>query len=194
MAKYYAVKVGLNPGVYNTWEECQKNVIGYEGAIYKSFSSLDEANAFIKDEELPVEINGPQAYVDGSYNVATGEYSFGAVLLIDGQIYQFKRKFGPDEYSESRNVAGEIRGASFIINYAYKQGIKELHLYYDYQGIEKFFTGEWNANKHLSKLYQEYANDIKGKIKVYFHKVKSHSNNKYNDMVDILAKEALGIA
>lgn len=39
MAKYYAVKVGNVPGIYETWDECQKQVKGYPGAIYKSFSS-----------------------------------------------------------------------------------------------------------------------------------------------------------
>ena len=109
-------------------------------------------------------------------------------------MYQFKRKFEEDEFSSSRNVAGEVRGASFIINYALKNGINELHLYYDYIGIEKFYTGEWKADKELSKLYQNFANSVKDKIKVHFHKVKSHSNEKYNDLVDSLAKEALGIS
>ena len=36
--KYYAVRKGLNPGIYNTWDECRKNVIGFSGAIYKSFN------------------------------------------------------------------------------------------------------------------------------------------------------------
>ena len=33
----------------------------------------------------------------------------------------------PDEYSELRNVAGEIRGAGYIINYAINLGLKKLH-------------------------------------------------------------------
>ena len=108
-------------------------------------------------------------------------------------MYQFKRKFGPDEYSSSRNVSGEIRGAAFIIQYAIKLGIKELDLYYDYRGIEEFYTGAYKASKDLSLLYQDFANKAKKQIKINFHKVKSHTNNKYNDMVDSLAKEALGI-
>ena len=41
--------------------------------------------------------------------------------------------------------------------------------------------------------YVEFVKDIKDKIKVNFIKVKSHSNNKYNDLADELAKKALGI-
>lgn len=44
--KYYAVKVGLVPGIYETWDECKKNVDGFPGAKYKSFSSKEEAAAF----------------------------------------------------------------------------------------------------------------------------------------------------
>ena len=41
--------------------------------------------------------------------------------------------------------------------------------------------------------YVEFVNNIKDKIKVNFIKVKSHSNDKYNDLADMLAKKALGI-
>lgn len=194
MPKYYAVRAGLVPGVYETWEECKKNVMGYKGADYKSFSSLEAAKAYVNNEVKEVDVLEPTAYVDGSFNVNTGEYSFGAVLIIDNKIYRFKKAFQPDEYSSSRNVAGELRGASFIINYAVKMGISKLHLFYDYQGIEKFYDGTWAVSKELTGLYQEFANSIKNKIEIVFHKVKSHSNDYYNDMVDKLAKEALNIS
>ncbi len=45
--KYYAVKKGLVPGIYNTWDECKANVHGFSGAIYKSFKTIEEAEAFI---------------------------------------------------------------------------------------------------------------------------------------------------
>ncbi len=46
-AKYYVVWEGMDPGIYLTWPECQRQIQGYSGAKYKSFSSLEEArNAF----------------------------------------------------------------------------------------------------------------------------------------------------
>lgn len=48
--KYYAVKVGKVPGVYNTWEECKAVVDGWPGAKYKSFATLAEARAFVGAE------------------------------------------------------------------------------------------------------------------------------------------------
>ena len=44
--KYYAVKQGRKPGVYETWDECKEQVDGYSGAIYKSFKSRIDAEEF----------------------------------------------------------------------------------------------------------------------------------------------------
>jgi ribonuclease HI len=41
--KYYVVWQGLKPGIYSSWDECKKQVTGFEGAKYKSFTSLAEA-------------------------------------------------------------------------------------------------------------------------------------------------------
>lgn len=191
--KFYAVKEGRKPGIYLTWDECKAEVDGYENAKYKSFLTLEEANNYLDDKVKTVIEAENIAYVDGSYNIKTKEYSFGGVLITKDGIKQFNKKFPADNYSESRNVAGEIRGASFIINYAYKLGIKELDLVYDYEGIKEFYTGSWTANKELTHLYQEFGAKMKDKIKVNFIKVKSHSNDYYNDMADRLAKDALGI-
>ena len=64
-------------------------------------------------------------------------------------------------------------------------------MYYDYNGIEKWYVGEWKAKSPIAIKYQEFAKEAKSKIKVVFHKVKSHANDYYNEMVDKLAKEAL---
>jgi len=38
MEKFYAVKIGKKPGIYTSWEECQKQVKGYSGSQFKSFT------------------------------------------------------------------------------------------------------------------------------------------------------------
>lgn len=50
--KYYAVKEGKNPGIYETWAECQEQVRGYSGAVYKKFSTYEEAFKFTNPEEV----------------------------------------------------------------------------------------------------------------------------------------------
>lgn len=41
--KYYVVWRGIKPGIYTSWEECKKQTIGFEGAQYKSFTTLEDA-------------------------------------------------------------------------------------------------------------------------------------------------------
>ena len=50
--KFYAVRQGRVRGVYTTWSDCEKQVKGYGGAIYKSFSTEVEARAFVENSGL----------------------------------------------------------------------------------------------------------------------------------------------
>jgi len=45
---YYAVAKGQNPGIYTDWIVAQENVKGYSGAVYESFSSIEDAENYIK--------------------------------------------------------------------------------------------------------------------------------------------------
>ena len=191
--KYYGVKGNNYKKVFTSWDEAKEEISKIEKPKYKSFNSLMEAEAFINDEVIDDNITEPKCYIDGSFDAKTNKYSFGGVLIIDGKCYEYKKAFGPDEYSLYRNVSGEIRGAAFIINYCYKKNIKKIHIFYDYIGIEKWYIGEWKANTNIAIKYVEFKNNMIGKIDVIFHKIKSHTNNKYNDLADKLAKEALDI-
>ena len=193
MKKYYAIKSESAKVVVDSWDECKKLIEEMKNPKYKSFLTIEEANAFLDDIILDDKINEPKAYIDGSFDSNTNSYSFGGVLIVDNKEYKFKKAYQADEFSKYRNVAGEIKGAAYIINHSINLGIKRLHIFYDYEGIEKWFLGIWKANTDISKKYQEYANSINGKIDVIFHKVKGHSNNHYNEMADELAKEALNI-
>jgi len=42
-SKFYVVWKGLNPGIYEHWEECKLQVEGQEGAKYKAFDTREEA-------------------------------------------------------------------------------------------------------------------------------------------------------
>ena len=48
--KYYVVWKGVEPGIYDSWDESKKQVDGFSGALYKSFATKEEAvNAFRSD-------------------------------------------------------------------------------------------------------------------------------------------------
>ncbi|MDF2937425.1 MAG: ribonuclease H-related protein [Paenibacillaceae bacterium] len=46
--KFYVVWEGKTPGIYNTWNECKAQVEGVANARYKSYESLQEAEAALK--------------------------------------------------------------------------------------------------------------------------------------------------
>src|SRR5699024_3519131 len=43
---FYAVAIGLKPGIYQTWPECEAQVKGVKYSRYKKFSTLAEAKEF----------------------------------------------------------------------------------------------------------------------------------------------------
>lgn len=106
--KYYAVKVGRQPGIYGTWDECKTQVDGVSGAKYKSFATLGDAEKYMLDEEAVTEtkqsvenasdstdiFNGKVdekianlkedevvAFVDGSYDATEEKSGFGAIII-----------------------------------------------------------------------------------------------------------------
>lgn len=203
--KYYAVKQGRKPGIYTTWEECKKQVTGFSGAIYKSFPSHSAAEEFLeiqtaKASPVPAAPGQPDlrgaeaaAYVDGSYLHSSKRFSYGAVIYHNGKEYLFSEAFNDPALAEMRNVAGEIMGARKAIEFCLEHQIKSVTLYYDYQGIESWCTGAWKANKPGTIAYKQFYDNASTRLKVQFVKVKGHSGDVCNDLVDSLAKKALGI-
>ncbi len=193
--KFYAVRVGETPGVYKTWDECKKQVMGFKGAIYKSFSTIEEAKSFVDMDYKNSNIENFDAifYVDGSYNINTKEFSYGVVLLKDDMEEYFNKAFNDRELATMRNVSGEIMGAKYAMEISIERGYKDIEIYFDYEGIEKWAMGLWKANKDGTIAYKNYYESIKDVLNVRFVKVKGHSGDKYNDIADRLAKEAIGI-
>ena len=41
--KFYVVWNGVSPGIYTSWTDCKLQINGFEGAVYKSFNTKEEA-------------------------------------------------------------------------------------------------------------------------------------------------------
>ncbi len=204
--KYYAVYRGKSgaPKIFTSWDECKKEVIGFKGAIYKSFTSEKEAINFIAlnsegkstgSDIVEENEEGLFIYVDGSFSVEKGNYSFGLVAVLDGKIIHGDKGQGFDSEAVAlRNVSGEVLGAKMAVEFAINKGYKEVTIAYDYQGVESWALGTWKRNNRITSEYHEFMQNRMKDIKIKFKKIKGHSGDKFNDMADKLAKEALGIS
>ena len=118
--KYYVVWEGHDPGIYNTWAECQRQIKAYPNAKYKAFSTKAEAEAafhgnfsdFIGknpsrskpksfSEEAKQEIIWDSIAVDAACSGNPGVMEYQGVFTITGdQIFHQKFPLGTNNIGE----------------------------------------------------------------------------------------------
>lgn len=195
MGKYYAVKKGRKTGIFNSWDECKESVNGYANAIYKSFSDLKEAKNYLygtsHKNTVEPEKKEIEAYIDGSYDDHIKRYSYAAIIFHKGIKKEFAQSESDINLVALRNVAGELKAAMYVMQYALNNSAKSIEIFYDYNGIEMWATGAWKANTEFTRRYTDYCKQVMTQISIKFTKIKSHTGNQYNEEVDRLAKNAL---
>lgn len=71
--KYYVIWNGVQPGVYNTWDEAKRQIDGYDGALYKSFISKDEADTAYNEN--------PYLYIGKDKKTKPSSYKSNPVII-----------------------------------------------------------------------------------------------------------------
>ena len=133
------------------------------------------------------------AFVDGSFNIATGVYGYGGFLMHDGVRYELSGNGSDKEMASMRNVAGEILGSMSAVKKAIELGLKDISIFYDYAGIKAWAVGEWKRNKKGTIEYYNYITSVRDSINIRFVKVRGHSGVEGNEEADRLAKRAVGL-
>lgn len=131
------------------------------------------------------------AYIDGSFDASTKTVGYGGIIFFEGKEVSFSLGTKDESYAAVWNVAGELLGAMHVIAFAKEHQATSCALFYDYQGIEMWATGKWKANNPITQHYANFMKATAKELHIEFHKVAAHKGDKYNEMVDALAKEGL---
>jgi ribonuclease HI len=209
--KFYAIKEGFDKVkgekvsnlILDSWSQCEAYIKGVKGAKYKSFTSLEEAQKFLREgdpilkkgrDQYPMDVH--HAYVDGSFNIETGKYSYGLIITKDDVITYIENGAAKDNSQRDiRQIGGELTGSIRALEYCAESGIKDIVILHDYEGVCYHATGFWERREESSRRYYDLFNKLTKDhgIKVHFVKVDSHTGDLYNEMVDEFAKAAGGL-
>lgn len=117
--KFYVVWEGRKKGIYTNWDDCKKQIEGFQGAKYMSFENEKEAITALSDNlnkyigqkakaKKKVNPNAPppireSVVVDAAWNTRTGDMEYQGFDFKTGKLL-FKK--GP--YQDGTNNIGEF--------------------------------------------------------------------------------------
>lgn len=155
------------------------------------FNGITITKSVVAKPEVPQGNKRIVAYTDGSFNVKNNTAGYAAILTFENGLEKvLSGSITDPQVTPLRNVAGELQAVLEAVKAA-EEACADLVIYYDYEGVEKWVTGEWKAKKEFT---QKYRDAVRGSfIKVAFQKVVAHTGVEYNERVDKLAKEACGM-
>lgn len=207
MAKVYAIRRGRITGKVYSWDECLEATKGYPAAEYKSFKTDDEADSYLRGEEVisakdssgklikiekPVSDDVANLFCDGGFK--ENKFSFGVYLECANKDYLSCGTFKDVDWvsSGSRNIVGECVGCLAGLQLAGDLGYKRINIYYDYEGLSKWITGVYEAKSEIAIRYLTTFNKIVKKygLAYRFFYVKGHSGVRGNELADKLSTRA----
>lgn len=119
--KYYTVWKGVNPGVYDSWTDCQLQIKNFNGALYKSFATREEAEvalnspahhylhpseksgqtSHVAKKQLPEDFDTNCLAVDAACSGNPGPMEYRGVYLLTGQeIFHYGPVYGTNNIGE----------------------------------------------------------------------------------------------
>ena len=156
----------------------------------KSKANVDYFENYIEPEDIKCNYD-MIAFVDGSYDRVSKTFGSGiAVIDIEKDLIQEYKTAGHDKWDQW-NIVGEIEAAKYAIKLAHDEGLKKLCIYHDLKNISLWAAGTWQAKNEYTQSYVRFVEEYSKDLSITFIKVKGHSCNKYNDIADRLAREAI---
>lgn len=157
--KIYAVRKGLQTGIFDSWDACKNAVTGYSNAEYQSFKTIEEANAYMNNNLEPSKTNIIKPCKEGSCNIyysssfSNSEYNIGIVIESVDREYKFYGKIGKSIYTSLGSITGELLAVLIGVELAHDMGFTQAGIYYKYGGVYDWYTGNWRAKGDLQVKY-----------------------------------------
>ena len=133
-------------------------------------------------------------YVDGSYNPTTNKIGCAILLFVEANKRPHRIAFSKQLKSQKEygaNIA-EMCAVKTAIKTARSLGFTQIYIYYDWNGLEFFSHRDNIKQRHHScpsyGMYADYIEKVSKNIRIIFIKVKAHSDNELNNLVDKMAK------
>ena len=190
--KYYAIFISAEKThILNNWPECQSMIKGVSNVKYRGFVNKKDAQDYLNLLSKPSLTENKanhsiRVYVDGSFNDLLKKSAWAWVAIQHESPLAFDKGLIPHD-ALSRNIDGELEAVKQAILWSQKHH-HHITLVHDYEGIARWADGTWKAKSQIAKDYLLF---LKSRPTNYhFQKVKAHSNDKWNDYVDALAKSA----
>jgi ribonuclease H-related protein len=180
--KFYAVKKGTVRGIYTTWSECQAQIKGYSGAVFKSFYTRAEAEEFMKDVYVADRFDRI-FYTDGSFRDGI---SGGSAVDVTGSKIWYRRTEEKELQSNSR---GELLGIILAIQHS--QPMESVIVNTDSQYCINVLQNGYSVKDNLD-LIGVYNREVNAKhLKVFLQYVPAHTGIKFNETADQYAAISL---
>ena len=193
---YYSVFKGFNKGIYKSWKECEKEVKGYKGAIYKKFKLESDAILFLNNGVKKEETNIIKVYTDGSCinNGKKGSKAGIGIFFGNEDKRNVSRKLNLDRVTNNVAELSALIEALDIL----KNESRDVIIYTDSKYCilcctsygDKQRLKDWSDNIPNKDLVMEVYNKYREKDNIRLEYVIGHSNIYENEMADKLAREA----
>ena len=169
---YYAVKEGVETGVFYSWNECKDKVLGYNGAVYKKFTKKEDAQKFIDGEfdESDLKITDTEAANLSVGNIELIDYIKKDKSLLnlnniskykDGNYYIFtdgsRRK---DDLNQNQNKNKTQYQKKMISGFGIYFGMNQINISQVYQDKTNNYC-ELISIKYVLEVLDCYKKEIK---------------------------------
>ena len=158
--KFYVVWKGNNPGIYQSWEKCQNEIKNINGALFKSFTNLEEAKKaydqgyeeYKQGLDYKNVLNGPELNSISVDAASSGNPGIMEYQGVDTNTKEILFKMGP--FNNATNNIGEFLALVHGIAILEKKSDKKI-IYTD-----SITAMSWVRKKHCqTKLKRNEENE-----------------------------------